>query len=49
MGAVTSSGGWEGSGGVQSELERAWQLGLPVYSVNPDTYEVLPREATCVW
>lgn len=40
--------GWDGSEGVRMELERAWQLDIPVLVVNPDTYEVLPREATCV-
>ena len=40
--------GWEDSEGVRMELERAWELDIPVYVVNPDTREVLPREATCV-
>ena len=46
--------GWEGSEGVRMELERAWQLDIPVYVVNPDTHEVLPRSrsemtACCEW
>ena len=40
--------GWEESEGVRIELERAWELDIPVNVVNPDTYEVLPREMTCV-
>ena len=40
--------GWEDSEGVRMELEHAWQLDIPVYVVNPDTYEVMPRETTCV-
>ena len=40
--------GWEVSEGVRMELEHAWQLDIPVYVVNPDTYEVMPRETTCV-
>ena len=35
--------GWEDSEGVRMELERARQLDIPVYVVNPDTYEVQPR------
>ena len=38
--------GWEDSEGVRMELERARQLDIPVYVVNPDTYEVQPRELT---
>ncbi len=40
--------GWEDSDGVRMELERAWELDIPVYVVNPDTHEVLPREMTNV-
>ena len=40
--------GWEDSEGVRMELERAWQLDIPVYVVNPDTHEALPREMTGV-
>ena len=35
--------GWEGSEGVRMELERAWELDIPVYIVNPDTYEALRK------
>ena len=40
--------GWEDSEGVRMELERAWQLDIPVYIVNPDTHEALPKEMTGV-
>ena len=40
--------GWEDSEGVRMELERAGQLDIPVYIVNPDTHEALPREMTGV-
>ena len=40
--------GREDSDGVRLELQRAWQLDMPVYIVVPDTYEVRPRETTCV-
>ena len=35
--------GWEDSEGVRMELERAWELDIPVYIVNPDTYEALRK------
>lgn len=38
--------GWDDSGGVRLELERARQLDIPVYVVSPDTHEVLPWEKT---
>ena len=40
--------GWEDSEGVRLELERARQLDIPVFVVNPGSYEALPRETTCV-
>ncbi len=40
--------GWEHSEGVGMELQRAWELDIPVYVVNSDTHEALPREVTCV-
>ena len=36
--------GWKDSEGVRIELRRAWELDIPVYFVNPDTQEALPRE-----
>ncbi len=40
--------GWEDSEGVRMELDLAWELDIPVYVVNPDTHEVIPREMTDV-
>lgn len=38
--------GWEDSEGIRMELERAWQLNIPVYVAYPYTYEVLSMEIT---
>ncbi len=40
--------GWEESDGIRLELRRAWHLDMPVFIVDPETYEVLPREMTRV-
>ena len=40
--------GGEDSEGVRMELERAWQLDIPVYIVNPDDHVYVLREMTSV-
>ena len=37
--------GWEDSEGVRMELRRAWELDIPVYVVDPDTYDIQSWEA----
>ena len=40
--------GWEDSEGVRLELERTWELDIPVYVVDPDTYDIRPWEGMSV-